>query len=127
VLLGALGPDSRTSSVASIAKALRDAGMEVVYAGPEQTPERLANASIQEDADVVGLWSLSAAHAPHVARLAELLREQGAKGKLVIASGAVASEEASALEGAGIAKVFALGAETDEIADYVRAWWESGK
>ena len=122
VLLAKLGLDSHTIGVTVIAKALRDAGMEVIYTGLKQTPEMVVNAAIQEDADVVGLSSLSAAHMKHLPRVAELLREQGAGDKLLIAGGVIPAEDAPALEAAGIAKIFTMGAKTDEIVAYIRAW-----
>jgi methylmalonyl-CoA mutase, C-terminal domain len=122
VLLAKLGLDSHTIGVTVIAKALRDAGMEVIYTGLKQTPEMVVNAAIQEDADVVGLSSLSAAHMQHLPRVAQLLREQGAGDKLVIVGGVIPAEDAPALEAAGIAKIFTMGAKTDEIVAYIRAW-----
>jgi methylmalonyl-CoA mutase C-terminal domain/subunit len=126
VLLAKLGLDSHTIGVTVIAKALRDAGMEVIYTGLKQTPEMVVNAAIQEDADVIGISSLSAAHMQHVPRVAQLLREQGAADKLVIAGGVIPPEDAPALEAAGIAKIFTMGAKTDEIVAYIRAWWTAG-
>jgi methylmalonyl-CoA mutase, C-terminal domain len=126
VLLAKLGLDSHTIGVTVIAKALRDAGMEVIYTGLKQTPEMVVAAAIQEDADVVGLSSLSAAHMQHLPRVAQLLREQGAGDKLVIVGGVIPHEDMPALEAAGIAKIFTMGAKTDEIVAYVRAWWAAG-
>jgi methylmalonyl-CoA mutase C-terminal domain/subunit len=122
VLLAKLGLDSHTIGVTVIAKALRDAGMEVIYTGLKQTPEMVVNAAIQEDADVIGLSSLSAAHMRHLPRVAELLREQGAGAKLLIAGGVIPAEDAPALEAAGVARIFTMGAKTDEIVAYIRAW-----
>jgi methylmalonyl-CoA mutase C-terminal domain/subunit len=126
VLLAKLGLDAHTIGVTVIAKALRNAGMEVVYAGLDQTPEMVVNAAIQEDADVVGISSSSAAALRQLPRVAQLLREQGAGDTLVIAGGAIPAEDVAALEAAGIAKTFRMGTPTDEIVAYVRAWWEAG-
>jgi methylmalonyl-CoA mutase C-terminal domain/subunit len=126
VLLAKLGLDSHTIGVTVVAKALRDAGMEVIYTGLKQTPEMVVTAAIQEDADVVGLSSLSAAHMQHLPRVAQLLREQGAGDKLVIVGGVIPEEDAPALEAAGIAKIFTMGAKTDEIVEAIRAWWAAG-
>jgi methylmalonyl-CoA mutase C-terminal domain/subunit len=126
VLLAKLGLDSHTIGITVIAKALRDAGMEVIYTGLKQTPEMVVNAAIQEDADVIGISSLSAAHMQHVPRVAQLLREHGAGEKLVIAGGVIPAEDMPALEAAGVAKLFTMGAKTDEIVAYVRAWWAAG-
>ena len=123
VLVAKLGLDSHTIGITVIAKALRDAGMEVIYTGLKQTPEMVVNAAIQEDADVVGLSSLSAAHMQHLPRVAQLLREQGAGDKLVIVGGVIPIEDVPALEAAGISKIFTMGAKTDEIVAYIRAWW----
>jgi methylmalonyl-CoA mutase C-terminal domain/subunit len=127
VLLAKLGLDSHTIGVTVIAKALRDAGMEVIYTGLKQTPEMVVNAAIQEDADVVGLSSLSAAHMQHLPRVAQLLREAGAGDKLLIAGGVIPPEDMPALEAAGFARLFTMGARTEEIVDFVRAWWEAGR
>jgi methylmalonyl-CoA mutase C-terminal domain/subunit len=126
VLLAKLGLDSHTIGVTVIAKALRDAGMEVIYTGLKQTPEMVVNAAIQEDADVIGISSLSAAHMRHVPRVAELLREQGAGEKLVIAGGVIPPEDVPGLEAAGIAKIFTMGAKTDEIVAFISGWWDAG-
>ena len=123
VVIAKPGLDGHDRGAKVIARALRDAGMEVIYTGLKQTPEMVVNAAIQEDADVIGISSLSAAHMRHVPRVAELLREQGAGDKLVIVGGVIPAEDAPALEAAGIAKIFTMGAKTDEIVAYVRAWW----
>ncbi len=123
VLLAKLGLDSHTIGVTVIAKALRDAGMEVIYSGLKQTPEMVVHAAIQEDADVVGLSSLSAAHMTHLPRVAELLRASRARAtSSLIGGGVIPGEDAPALEAAGIAKIFTMGAKTDEIVAYIRAW-----
>jgi methylmalonyl-CoA mutase C-terminal domain/subunit len=122
VLLAKLGLDSHTIGVTVIARALRDAGMEVVYSGLKQTPETVAAAAIQEDVDVVGLSSLSAAHMQHFPRVVELLREQGAGDKLVIAGGVIPAEDAAELRRVGVRAIFTMGTPTDEIVAYIRQW-----
>ncbi len=122
VLLAKLGLDSHTIGVTVIAQALRDAGMEVVYSGLKQTPEMVVQTAIQEDVDVVGMSSLSAAHMHHFPRVVELLREQGAGDKLVIAGGVIPEEDAEALRQRGVAEIFTMGTETRAIVDYIRAW-----
>jgi methylmalonyl-CoA mutase C-terminal domain/subunit len=123
VLLAKLGLDSHTIGVTVIARALRDAGMEVVYSGLKQTPEMVVNAAVQEDVDVVGLSSLSAAHMQHLPRVVELLRAQGAGDKLVVAGGVIPDEDAAELKKLGIAEIFTMGARTDDIVAYIRRWW----
>jgi methylmalonyl-CoA mutase C-terminal domain/subunit len=122
VLLAKLGLDAHTIGVTVIARALRDAGMEVIYSGLKQTPEMVAAAAIQEDVDVVGLSSLSAAHMQHFPRAVELLREQGADDKLVIAGGVIPAEDAAMLRSAGVAAIFTMGTSTDEIVAFLRQW-----
>ena len=125
VLLAKLGLDSHTIGVTVIARALRDAGMEVIYSGLKQTPEMVVATAIQEDVDVVGLSSLSAAHMTHFPRVVELLREQGAGDKLVVAGGVIPDEDAAALRRAGVSQIFTMGARTDDIVAYLREWWAS--
>jgi methylmalonyl-CoA mutase C-terminal domain/subunit len=123
VLLAKLGLDTHTVGVTVIAHALREAGMEVIFTGLKQTPEMVASAAIQEDVDVVGVSSLSAAHLRHVPRLAELLRENGGADKLLIAGGVVPAEDIPALHAAGVRKVFTMGADTRDIVAYLNDWW----
>jgi methylmalonyl-CoA mutase C-terminal domain/subunit len=123
VLLAKLGLDTHTVGVTVVAHALRDAGMEVIFTGLKQTPEMVASAAIQEDVDVVGVSSLSAAHLRHVPRLAELLRAQGGRDMLLIAGGVVPEEDLPALHAAGVQKVFTMGAHTRDIVAYLNQWW----
>ena len=122
VLLAKLGLDAHTIGVTVIAQALRDAGMEVVYSGLKQTPEMVATTAIQEDVDVVGMSSLSAAHMTHFPRVVELLRERGAGDKLVLGGGVIPEEDAAELLAAGVGNVFTMGTGTSEIVDYIREW-----
>jgi methylmalonyl-CoA mutase C-terminal domain/subunit len=123
VLLAKVGLDSHTIGVTVIAKALRDAGMEVIYSGLKQTPEMVVRTAIQEDADVVGLSSLSAAHMAHFTSVLSLLKEHGADDKLVIGGGVIPEEDADALRSAGVAEIFTMGTATSEIVDYIEKWW----
>jgi len=125
VLLAKLGLDSHTIGVTVIARALRDAGIEVVYTGLKQTPEMVVAAAIQEDVDVVGLSSLSAAHMQHFPRVVELLREQGGGDKLLLAGGVIPEEDAAKLLEIGFARIFTMGADSREIVDYISHWAES--
>jgi methylmalonyl-CoA mutase C-terminal domain/subunit len=123
VLLAKLGLDSHTIGVTVIAKALRDAGMEVIYSGLKQTPEMVVRTAIQEDVDVVGLSSLSAAHMSHFSRVLELLRTEGAGDKLVIGGGVIPEQDAEKLRAMGVAAVFTMGATTTEIIAFIERWW----
>ena len=120
VLLAKLGLDSHTIGVTVIARALRDAGMEVIYSGLKQTPEMVAATAIQEDVDVVGLSSLSAAHMQHFPRVVELLREQGADDVIVFGGGIIPKDDIPKLEEAGITGVFTPGTPMQKIVDWVR-------
>lgn len=122
VLLAKLGLDTHTVGVTVIAHALRDAGMEVIFTGLKQSAATVAATAIQEDVDVVGVSSLSAAHMRHIPELARLLREQGAGDKLLIVGGVVPEEDQTALREAGVARVFTMGASTQDIIDYLNAW-----
>ncbi len=123
VLLAKLGLDSHTIGVTVIAKALRDAGMEVIYSGLKQTPEMVVRTAIQEDVDVVGLSSLSAAHMSHFSRVLELLRAEGAGDKLVLGGGVIPEQDAEQLRAMGVAAVFTMGATTTEIIAFIERWW----
>lgn len=123
VLLAKLGLDAHTIGVTVIAKALRDAGMEVIYSGLKQTPEMVVATAIQEDVDVVGISSLSAAHMNHLPRVIELLKEEGVGDKLIIAGGVIPEEDAATLKAQGVAEIFTMGAETGAIAQYIEDWW----
>ena len=123
VLLAKLGMDTHTVGVTVIAHALREAGMEVIFAGLKQTPEMVATAAIQEDVDVVGISSLSAGHTRTLPRLAALLRELGAGDKLLVVGGVIPEEDKPRLTAAGVQKIFTMGADTRDIVAYLQAWW----
>ena len=122
VLLAKLGLDTHTVGVTVIAHALRDAGMEVIFTGLKQTAAAVAATAIQEDVDVVGVSSLSAAHMRHIPELARLLGEQGGADKLLIVGGVVPEEDQASLHEAGVARIFIMGASTQEIIDYLNDW-----
>jgi methylmalonyl-CoA mutase C-terminal domain/subunit len=103
-----------------VARALRDAGMEVVYTGLHQTPEQIVETVVQEDADAVGLSVLSGAHMTLFARLMELLGERGIDDVVVFGGGIVPDEDIPELERMGVARIFTPGASTTEIVDWVR-------
>ena len=122
VLVAKPGLDGHDRGAKVLAHALRDAGMEVIFTGLKQTPEAVVATAIQEDVDVVGISSLSAAHMRHVPRVVELLRAQGAGDKCVIAGGVIPHEDAAALRAAGVNEIFTMGAQTTDIIDYIRRW-----
>ena len=121
VVVAKPGLDGHDRGAKVVARALRDAGMEVVYTGLHQTPEQIVEAAIQEDADVVGLSVLSGAHLTLFARVVELLRERDAADITVFGGGIIPDDDIPELEALGVAKIFTPGATTTEIVDWVRA------
>jgi methylmalonyl-CoA mutase C-terminal domain/subunit len=115
------GLDGHDRGAKVVARALRDAGMEVVYTGLHQTPEQIVEAALQEDADAVGLSVLSGAHMTLFARVVELLRERGADDIVVFGGGIIPEADISELERLGVRKVFTPGASMRDIVDWVRA------
>jgi methylmalonyl-CoA mutase, C-terminal domain len=120
VVVAKPGLDGHDRGAKIIARALRDAGMEVIYTGLHQTPEQIVETVIQEDADAVGLSILSGAHMTLIPRVLELLKAQKAEEVVVIAGGTIPADDISELEKLGVAQVFTPGASTQEIIDYVR-------
>jgi methylmalonyl-CoA mutase C-terminal domain/subunit len=120
VVVAKPGLDGHDRGAKIIARALRDAGMEVIYTGLHQTPEQIAETVIQEDADAVGLSILSGAHMTLVPRVVEILREQGIEDVVITVGGTIPAEDVPELKRLGIAEVFTPGASTDEIVDFVR-------
>jgi methylmalonyl-CoA mutase C-terminal domain/subunit len=104
-----------------IARALRDAGMEVIYTGLHQTPEQIVETVLQEDADAVGLSILSGAHMTLVPRIVELLGQEDASDVLVVAGGTIPRDDIEALKALGVAEIFTPGAPTDTIVDFIRS------
>src|SRR5437763_9057197 len=115
------GLDGHDRGVKIVARALRDAGMEVIYTGLHQTPEQIVEAAIQEDADLVGLSVLSGAHMTLFRRVVELLRERGAGDIVVFGGGIIPEADIPELAQLGVAKVFTPGASTHSIVEWVRA------
>ncbi len=103
-----------------IARALRDAGMEVIYTGLRQTPEMIVNAALQEDVQVIGLSILSGAHNAIVPRVMELLNQKQMTDVLVIVGGIIPDEDAAQLKRAGVAAVFQPGASLEQIVEFIR-------
>jgi methylmalonyl-CoA mutase cobalamin-binding domain/chain len=120
VVVAKPGLDGHDRGAKIIARAFRDAGMEVIYTGLHQTPEQIVETVIQEDADAVGISILSGAHMTLVPRILELLRGQGAEDVLVILGGTIPSEDAAALKQQGVAEVFGPGAPTGAIVEFLQ-------
>ena len=121
VLVAKPGLDGHDRGAKVIARALRDAGMEVVYTGIRQTPEMIVEAALQEDVSVIGLSILSGAHMALFPKVFEGLRSNGMEDVLVIAGGIVPEEDRSAVEEMGVAAVFGPGTPTTEIAEFIRS------
>ena len=121
ILVAKPGLDGHDRGAKVVARALRDAGMEVVYTGLHQTPEQIVETVVQEDADAVGLSVLSGAHMTLFARLAELMGERGIDDVVVFGGGIIPDEDIPELERMGVARIFTPGATTTEIVDWVRA------
>ena len=120
VVIAKPGLDGHDRGAKIIARALRDAGMEVVYTGLHQTPEQIVETAIQEDADAVGVSILSGAHMTLVPRILEGLRANEAEDVLVVVGGTIPAEDAQELKSLGVAEVFGPGAATSEIVDFLR-------
>ena len=120
VLVAKPGLDGHDRGAKVIARALRDAGMEVVYTGLRQTPDMIVNAALQEDVQVIGLSILSGAHNTIVARVMELLKEKQMTDVLVIVGGIVPDEDAAELKRLGVAAVFQPGSSLEAIAQFIR-------
>ena len=121
VVIAKVGLDGHDRGAKVIARALRDAGMEVIYTGLHQTPEHIVVTAIQEDADAVGISILSGAHMTLVPKILEGLKENGAEDVLVVVGGTIPDEDASELKSQGVAEIFTPGAPTSEIVDFLKA------
>ena len=121
VVVAKPGLDGHDRGAKIIARALRDAGMEVIYTGLHQTPEQIVETVIQEDAHAVGLSVLSGAHMTLVPRIVELLEEQGIDDIVVIVGGTIPSDDIPELKRLGVAEVFTPGSSTEAIIDFIRA------
>ncbi len=121
VLVAKPGLDGHDRGAKIVARALRDAGMEVIYTGLRQTPEQIVTAALQEDVDAIGISILSGAHKTVVPRICDLLREQGLEDVLVIVGGIVPDEDIPGLKQAGVAEVFQPGASTQQIVEFIKS------
>lgn len=121
VLVAKPGLDGHDRGAKVVARALRDAGFEVIYTGLRQTPEQIAEAALQEDVDVVAMSILSGAH-PHLfPKVVNLVREKGMKDVLIIGGGVIPEGDIQALKEAGIAEVFTPGTPTADVIDFIKA------
>jgi methylmalonyl-CoA mutase C-terminal domain/subunit len=119
ILMAKAGLDGHDRGVKVVARALRDAGMEVIYTGLHQTPEQVVSAAVDEDVDAIGLSLLSGAHMTLFPRILELLRENDASDIVLFGGGTIPDEDARALKEMGVAEVFTPGASTVDIVDWV--------
>ena len=120
ILVAKPGLDGHDRGIKVVARALRDAGMEVIYTGLHQTPDQIAAAAVQEDVDAVGLSCLSGAHMTLFPRVVELLREQGAEDIVVFGGGIIPDNDIPKLKEAGINEIFTPGTTTTKIVEWVR-------
>jgi methylmalonyl-CoA mutase C-terminal domain/subunit len=120
VLVAKPGLDGHDRGAKVIARALRDAGMEVIYTGLRQTPEMIVNAALQEDVDVIGLSILSGAHNAIVPRVTELLRSNKMEDVLLVLGGTIPEQDVAALKKAGVAAIFGPGTAMDQIVEFIR-------
>ena len=123
VLIAKPGLDGHDRGAKVVAAALRDAGMEVIYTGLHQTPEMIASAAVQEDADVIGLSILSGAHMTLFPRVIQLLREAGRDDVLVTGGGIIPKEDMEELHRQGTGKLFGPGTPTSDLVEYIQGWF----
>ncbi|WP_031506261.1 cobalamin B12-binding domain-containing protein [Streptomyces megasporus] len=126
VVIAKPGLDGHDRGAKVIARALRDAGMEVIYTGLHQTPEQIVDTAIQEDADAIGLSILSGAHNTLFAKVLELLRERDAEDIKVFGGGIIPDDDIPALKEQGVAAIFTPGAPTGDVVEWVRSHIGSG-
>ena len=122
VLVAKVGLDGHDRGAKVIATALRDAGMEVIYTGLRQTPEMVVNAALQEDVDAIGISILSGAHMTVFPKVMQLMKEKGLNNVLLTGGGIIPDEDMNNLNEAGVGRLFAPGAPTTDIANYITGW-----
>ncbi len=120
ILIGKVGLDGHDRGVKLVARALRDAGMEVIYTGLHQTPEQVVNTAIQEDVDAIGLSVLSGAHNTLFARVSELLKEEGAEHIVLFGGGIIPDDDLPKLKADGVRMLFRPGTAMSDIVDFVK-------
>ncbi|PYU93568.1 MAG: methylmalonyl-CoA mutase [Acidobacteria bacterium] len=121
VLVAKPGLDGHDRGAKIVARALRDAGMEVIYTGLRQTPEQIATAALQEDVDAIGISILSGAHNTILPRICELLRAQGLDDVMLLVGGIIPDEDIPGLKQGGVTEVFQPGASTEDIVEFIRS------
>jgi methylmalonyl-CoA mutase cobalamin-binding domain/chain len=127
IVIAKPGLDGHDRGAKVVARALVEAGMEVVYLGLRQTPEAIVNAALEEDADVVGLSILSGAHLTHFKRVKELMDKSGLGDRLLTGGGIIPTKDQDKLKEMGVGKVFGPGDDLQSIVDYIRTWQGSRK
>jgi methylmalonyl-CoA mutase, C-terminal domain len=127
VLVAKVGLDGHDRGAKVIATALRDAGMEVIYTGLRQTPEMVVNAALQEDVDAIGISILSGAHNTVFPKLIALMKEKGMQDVLLTGGGIIPEDDMQSLHEMGVGKLFAPGATTTDIADYIKEWVKANR
>lgn len=120
ILLAKIGLDTHTIGITVLAKELRDRGFEVIFSGLKQTPEKVAQAALQEDVDVIGVSCLSGGYLSHLKMLSEKIREYELDDRILIVGGVVPEEDVEALKACGVDRVFTMGANIDDIVQYLR-------
>lgn len=127
VIVAKVGLDGHDRGAKVVARALRDAGMEVIYTGLHRTPEEVVEAAVQEDVDAIGISVLSGAHMTVIPRILELLQAEGLGDVLVLVGGIIPEEDAARLRESGVAAVFGPGTQVAALVDYVRRHVRTGR
>jgi methylmalonyl-CoA mutase C-terminal domain/subunit len=127
VLVAKVGLDGHDRGAKIIATALRDAGMEVIYTGLRQTPEMVVNAALQEDVDAIGISILSGAHMTVFPKIIQLMKEKEMDDVLITGGGIIPEDDMQALNGMGVGKLFAPGANTKDISSYIIDWVKANR
>jgi methylmalonyl-CoA mutase, C-terminal domain len=127
VLVAKVGLDGHDRGAKIIAAALRDAGMEVIYTGLRQTPEMVVNAALQEDVDAIGISILSGAHMTVFSKIMHLMKEKEMDDVLVTGGGIIAEDDIEELNAMGVGKLFSPGANTKDIAEYIKDWVKANR
>jgi methylmalonyl-CoA mutase C-terminal domain/subunit len=127
VLVAKVGLDGHDRGAKVIATALRDAGMEVIYTGLRQTPEMVVNTAVQEDVDAIGISILSGAHMTVFPKIIQLMKENEMDDVLITGGGIIPEDDMQTLNAMGVGKLFAPGAHTKDIADYIKDWVKTNR